>query len=153
MYINWSKTSKGKGMQKLSEHHLCSKPTWNWDWTSVAAERLEWAVDQHSQLMEPDHYRQMQLHQHLAPQQQQGLDTWTVSAAAAMAPLPQLLAERKTSAVHSHHMTHLVLNMHTHTYPFNSPFPGLPRWAGTRKVKPIWTLLKQETVSGTCTEL
>ena len=23
-------------------------------------------------------------------------------------------------------------------------FPGLPRWAGTRKVKPIWILLKQE---------
>jgi len=27
-------------------------------------------------------------------------------------------------------------------------FPGLPRWVGTRKVKPIWILLKQETVSG-----
>ena len=27
-------------------------------------------------------------------------------------------------------------------------FPWLPRWAGTRKVKPIWILLKQETVSG-----
>ena len=26
--------------------------------------------------------------------------------------------------------------------------PGLPRWAGTRKVKLIWILLKQETVSG-----
>jgi len=26
--------------------------------------------------------------------------------------------------------------------------PGLPRCAGTRKVKPIWILLKQETVSG-----
>jgi len=26
--------------------------------------------------------------------------------------------------------------------------PGLPRWTGTRKVKPIWILLKQETVSG-----
>ena len=26
--------------------------------------------------------------------------------------------------------------------------PGLPGWAGARKVKPIWTLLKQETVSG-----
>jgi len=25
---------------------------------------------------------------------------------------------------------------------------GLPRWAGTTKVKPIWILLKQETVSG-----
>ena len=27
-------------------------------------------------------------------------------------------------------------------------FPGLPGWAGTRKVKPIWILLKEETVSG-----
>jgi len=27
-------------------------------------------------------------------------------------------------------------------------FPGVPRWAGTRKVKPIWISLKQETVSG-----
>jgi len=27
-------------------------------------------------------------------------------------------------------------------------FPGLPGWTGTRKVKPIWILLKQETVSG-----
>ena len=36
----------------------------------------------------------------------------------------------------------------THTHPFNGPFPGLPRWAGTRKVKPIWILLKRETVSG-----
>ena len=26
--------------------------------------------------------------------------------------------------------------------------PGLPGWAGTRKVRPIWILLKQETVSG-----
>ena len=26
--------------------------------------------------------------------------------------------------------------------------PGLPRWASTRKVKPIWILLKQETVNG-----
>jgi len=27
-------------------------------------------------------------------------------------------------------------------------FTGLPGWAGTRNVKPIWILLKQETVSG-----
>ena len=27
-------------------------------------------------------------------------------------------------------------------------FPGLPRWAGTRNVNPIWILLNQETVSG-----
>jgi len=46
---------------------------------------------------------------------------------------------------------------HTHTHPFNGPSSGatqamclllLPRWAGTRKVKPIWILLKQETVCG-----
>jgi len=37
---------------------------------------------------------------------------------------------------------------YTHT-PFNGPFfPGLPGWAGTRKVKPIWIFLKQNTVSG-----
>jgi len=37
---------------------------------------------------------------------------------------------------------------HTHAR-LMALFPGLPRWAGTRKVKPIWILLKQETVSGT----
>jgi len=37
---------------------------------------------------------------------------------------------------------------HTHTHPFNGPFSGLPGWAGIRNVKPIWILLKQETVSG-----
>ena len=36
----------------------------------------------------------------------------------------------------------------THTHPFNGPFLGLPRWAGTRKGKPIWILLKHETVTG-----
>jgi len=37
---------------------------------------------------------------------------------------------------------------HTHTHTFNGHFPGIPRWAGTRKVEPIWILLKQETMSG-----
>jgi len=36
---------------------------------------------------------------------------------------------------------------HTHTC-LTALCPGLPRWAGTRKVKPVWILLKQETVSG-----
>jgi len=36
---------------------------------------------------------------------------------------------------------------HTHTH-LTALFPGLPMWVGTRKVKPIWILLKQETVSG-----
>ena len=40
-------------------------------------------------------------------------------------------------------------NTHTHTQTcLTAPFPGLPRWANTRKVKPIWILLMQETVSG-----
>ena len=36
---------------------------------------------------------------------------------------------------------------HTHTRS-TAPFPGLSRWAVTRKVKPVWILLKQETMSG-----
>ena len=39
------------------------------------------------------------------------------------------------------------LHTHTHTR-LMALFPGLSGWAGTRKVKPIWILLKQETVSG-----
>jgi len=38
-------------------------------------------------------------------------------------------------------------NTHTHVR-LTALCPGLPGWAGTRKVKPIWILLKQKTVSG-----
>ena len=36
---------------------------------------------------------------------------------------------------------------HTHTH-LTALCPGLPGWAGTRKVKPIWILMKQEIGSG-----
>jgi len=39
------------------------------------------------------------------------------------------------------------IQTHTHTH-LTALFPGLPGWAGTRKEKPIWILLKQDTVSG-----
>ena len=42
-----------------------------------------------------------------------------------------------------------VAHTHTHTHTHLMALcPGLPGWACTRKVKPIWILLKQETVSG-----
>jgi len=44
-------------------------------------------------------------------------------------------------------VTYLCICIHTYTH-LTALFPGLPRWAGTRKVKPIRILLKQETVSG-----
>ena len=44
-------------------------------------------------------------------------------------------------------ITHTHTHTHTHTR-LTAFFTGLPGWAGTRKVKPIWILLKQETVSG-----
>ena len=44
-----------------------------------------------------------------------------------------------------HARTHARTRTHTH---LTALFPGLPGWAGTRKVKPIWISLKQETVSG-----
>ena len=40
-----------------------------------------------------------------------------------------------------------VLFQYTHTR-LTALCPGLPGWAGTRKVKPVWILLEQETVSG-----
>ena len=40
-----------------------------------------------------------------------------------------------------------LMDTHTHTR-LTAVCPGRPGWAGTRKVKPIWILLKQETVSG-----
>ena len=54
-------------------------------------------------------------------------------------PLSNLWTTNQRASLHTH--------THTHTR-LTALFPGLPRWAGTRKVKPIWILLKQETVSG-----
>ena len=44
-------------------------------------------------------------------------------------------------------LTHMQARMHTHTL-LTTLCLGLPRLAGTRRVQPIWILLKQETVSG-----
>ena len=38
--------------------------------------------------------------------------------------------------------------LNTNTHPFNGPFFGTTQVSRTRKVKPIWILLKQGTVSG-----
>jgi len=49
----------------------------------------------------------------------------------------------------SMHLLWLNLAIHTHTHTYTrltALCPGLPGWTG--KVKPIWNLLKQETVSG-----
>ena len=43
---------------------------------------------------------------------------------------------------------HTHVHTHTHTHNLTALCPGLPGWAGTRNVKPIWILKKQETVSG-----
>jgi len=42
------------------------------------------------------------------------------------------------------------VSQYTHTHPFNGPFSGTAQvsYYRTRKVKPMWILLKQETVSG-----
>jgi len=46
----------------------------------------------------------------------------------------------------SDYISYIHTYIHTYTR-LTAIFLGLPRWAGTRKVKPIWILLKQETVS------
>ena len=57
----------------------------------------------------------------------------------------QSLRRQQLTNTHAH--THARTHTRTHTH-LTALFPGLPGWAGTRKVKPIWILLKQETVSG-----
>ena len=48
-----------------------------------------------------------------------------------------------------HSLKALGISTHTHTRTrLMALCPGLPGWVGTRKVKPIWILLKQERVSG-----
>jgi len=54
-----------------------------------------------------------------------------------------------------HDMWNALPDCHWHTHArthartrLTALFPGLPRWAGTRKVKSMWILLKQETLSG-----
>ena len=60
-------------------------------------------------------------------------------------PLPQIKHNRRLHVYCS--VTGFHHQLHTQTRS-TAPCPGLPRWAGTGKVKPIWILLKQETVSG-----
>ena len=55
-----------------------------------------------------------------------------------------LLAAQPTVSKHwRDNLTYLTIHTHTH---LTALCPGLPGWAGTRKV--IWILLEQETVSG-----
>ena len=55
------------------------------------------------------------------------------------------LKNSKFSHIYFSHKSAWYTNTHTR---LTALFPGLPRWAGTRKVKPIWIFLKQKTVSG-----
>jgi len=54
---------------------------------------------------------------------------------------------RLPGVLHLPGTTHTHTHTHTHTR-LTALFPGLPGWAGARKVKPIRISLKQETVSG-----
>jgi len=45
-------------------------------------------------------------------------------------------------------LTGMNKNNNTHTHPFNGPLSGSTQVSRYQKVKPIWMLLEQETVSG-----
>jgi len=49
---------------------------------------------------------------------------------------------------HTHTRTHTHARTHAHTHSFNDPFSVTPRVSRYQKGKPIWTLLEQESVSG-----
>ena len=70
--------------------------------------------------------------------------------------LTQSISWQHSQISYTHKLIHMniilqlkITPTHTHTHTrLTALCPGLPGWAGTRKVKPIWILLKQETVSG-----
>jgi len=78
-----------------------------------------------------------------------GCRTVGFCAASIIVPSAEASPATETYQVQTTFVT-LVTHTHTHTR-LTALCPGLPRWAGTRKVKPIWILLKQETVSGSGT--
>ena len=57
----------------------------------------------------------------------------------------KLLELAKTTGKHTESCIH---NYYTTLHPFNGPFSGTTQVSQYQKVKPIWILLKQETVSG-----
>ena len=56
-----------------------------------------------------------------------------------------LISSQLTVRKHSQGLFACATDTHTRLMAL---FPAIPGWAGTRKVKPIWILLKQETLSG-----
>jgi len=84
-------------------------------------------------------------------------DIWEVMLTCAQKPtwdsliycMEPTTKKRKTEKLmcHAWPPQHLAHTEHPHTC-LMALFPGLPGWASTRKVKPIWILLKQKTVSG-----
>ena len=64
-------------------------------------------------------------------------------------PVQLGLSEDQVHQLANAHQRQQLCNDKTYTHTsLTALCPGLPRRAGTRKVKPIWILLKQETVSG-----
>ena len=76
------------------------------------------------------------------------MSVWTITTKHAGI---QYMSSSTASSCKSHHPCQLEMKLetcqHTHTR-LTAVFLGLPGWVSTRKVKPIWILLKQETVSG-----
>jgi len=76
--------------------------------------------------------------------------TVNISANALVIQLSNLdrvfLGNCKDSAAYKIKGKQTVWSQYTHTY-LTALFPRLPGWAVTRKVKPVWILLKQKTVS------
>ena len=63
--------------------------------------------------------------------------------------LTQVVLDNTHTHARTHARTHAHIHARTHTHiRLTALCPGLRGWAGTRKAKPIWILLKQETVSG-----
>ena len=105
----------------------------------------------HSQRSQQSHQRPQSQCRHLTLNTHlQHTITHSVHACSTSVQLPTSAEKRGTACI-CHYMACCgsTASVHTHTHTgLTALCPGLHGWAGTRKVKTIWILLKQETVSG-----
>ena len=73
--------------------------------------------------------------------------TWTVDDVPCRTSVPHTQTTADNCCCCCQFICVIFIPLPTHTR-LTALFPGLPEWAGTRKAKPIWIFLKQETLSG-----
>ena len=142
----------GITQQKKIAEHLSSSSVVNFSdvrvWKVANLQVMQWQVYVHSKTnAEADKIQSVLIKQHQLKKSVLNINNFNKNYMSHMILVRNCYVKSMCPLKHLFQCTHTHTHTHTHTR-LMALFPGLPGWAGTRKVKPIWILLKQETVSG-----